>query len=128
MTTDRSELPAAWTAAGVDSDLGLWWLADDVREAMGDGATESDVRATTLRLLRPLLEARVLTAVDFHEGGRFTPRLGNAAAQLERILREWRALPCSPTASATSSGSSAREGELGRQHSGYFAPSAYTTT
>jgi len=101
MTTDRSELPAAWTAAGVDSDLGLWWLADDVREAMGDGATESDVRATTLRLLRPLLEARVLTAVDLHEGGRFTPWRGNAAAQLERILREWRALPCSPISGAS---------------------------
>ncbi len=84
-------LRGQWVAEGSESDLGLWWLADDVRELLGAEATEEDVRATTLRALRPLLESGKLKAVNLLEGGKFEPWPGDVDQQLDRIAEAWRA-------------------------------------
>jgi hypothetical protein len=88
---DLEGVRGRWVAEGSESDLGLWWLADDVRELLGADATEEEVRATTLRALRPLMESGQLQAVNLLEGGKFEPWPGDVAQQLERIEKAWRA-------------------------------------
>lgn len=78
-----------WVAEGSGSDLGLWWLADDVREVLGPGAAEEEVRTVTLRALRPLLESGKLRAVDLREGGKFEAWPGDIEQQLGRIESQW---------------------------------------
>jgi hypothetical protein len=65
-------------------------LADDVREALGPGAAEEEVRIITLQALRPLLESGKLSAVDLLEGGKFEAWPGDVEQQLGRIANEWR--------------------------------------
>jgi hypothetical protein len=81
-----------WVVDGSESDLGLWWLADDVRELLGADASEAEVRIATLRAVRPLLESGQLRAVNLLEGGKFEPWPGDTAQQIERIAEAWRAV------------------------------------
>jgi len=90
MDIDLEAMRQRWVAEGSGSDLGLWWLADDVREALGPGAAEEEVRIVTLRALRPLLESGKLRAVDMLERGKFEGWPGDVEQQLGRIESEWR--------------------------------------
>jgi hypothetical protein len=97
MNCDRiQETKRRWALEASSSDLGLWWIADDVRELAGDNVDECGVREQTLELLRPLLQNATLQAVDLLPGGRFRPWVGDVDAQLSRIDTEWRALGCQP--------------------------------
>ncbi|HYV44782.1 MAG TPA: hypothetical protein VFA20_07975 [Myxococcaceae bacterium] len=88
---DLDDIRKRWVAEGSESDLGLWWLADDVREILGADATEDEVRVITLRALRPLLESGTLRAVNLLEGGKFEMWPGDVDEQLDRIAEGWRA-------------------------------------
>jgi hypothetical protein len=90
MTIDFESLRKRWLTEGSESDLGLWWLADDLREVLGPNATEEDVRAATLSALRPLLESRQLRAVTLLEGGKFEVWGGDVGEQLASIAKGWR--------------------------------------
>jgi len=81
-----------WVTEGSESDLGLWWLAEDVREVLGDAATEEEVRAATLTALGPLLESGALRAVTLLDGGKFEVWSGDVAEQLARIAEGWKAV------------------------------------
>ena len=94
-TTDLNDVEALrerWVTEATESDLGLWWLADDVRDCLGDGATENEVRSMTLAALRPLLESGRLRAVALQEGGRFEVWTGDVDGQLARIVDGWRSV------------------------------------
>lgn len=75
---------------GNECDLGLWWLADDIREYLGDEATEEEVRTVTIEALRPLLDSGKLRAVTLLEGGKFDVWSGDVEQQLSRIAEGWR--------------------------------------
>ena len=83
-----SDMQRRWVADARESDLGLWWLANDVRENL-QGVNESDVRRKCIELLRPLLLTRDLRAVDLLEGGRFREWSGTIDDQVLRIEMEW---------------------------------------
>ena len=84
-----SELQERWVQEAAESDLGLWWLADDVRERMGAGAAEGEVREQTLELLKPLLETRQLRAVSLLPGGGFEVWHGTVEETVEQIRKQW---------------------------------------
>lgn len=90
MSIDFEAIRKRWVTEGAGSDLGLWWLADDLREALGCDATEEEVRAVTLELLRPLLESAQLQAVTLLEGGKFEIWTGDVDQQLEKIVKGWK--------------------------------------
>jgi len=79
-----------WAAEGADSDLGLWWLADDLRTVLGNASTEAEVRSATLEVLRPLLESGQLRAVSMLEGGKFAIWTDDVNRQLEIISDRWK--------------------------------------
>ena len=81
-----------WVLEGADSDLGLWWVADDVRQCLGADATEDEVRTATLDALRPLLESGRLRAVTLRDGGAFELWSGVVEHQLARVSEGWRAV------------------------------------
>jgi hypothetical protein len=80
-----------WSQACAGSDVGLWWVADDVRQ-LQPGASEEEVRVETLRALKPLLCAEILRAVSLLPGGTYQVWEGSVGEQLARIDREWAAL------------------------------------
>jgi|GEM_PF-4969818 len=86
---DYSEIRNRWVTEGAESDIGLWWLADDLREALGAGATEQAVRTATLEVLRPLLEKNQLRTVTLQEGGTFEVWPGTVDEILARIESGW---------------------------------------
>lgn len=86
-----------WSETAKDSDMGIWWLAADVREAFGAHLTEDEVRTITLDALKPLLESSQLRAGDLLDGGVFSGWGGSARQQLERIEREWKEFMKPPT-------------------------------
>lgn len=90
MTIDFETIRKRWVTEGSESDLGLWWLADDLREILRDDATEEEVRAATLEALRPLLESGKLRAVTLLEGGKFEVWAGDIDQQLASIDEGWR--------------------------------------
>ena len=92
MNIDFEPIRKRWVREGSESDLGLWWLADDLREVLGPDATEEEVRATTLEALRPLLESGKLRAVTLLEGGTFEVWTGDVDQQLANIAEGWRAV------------------------------------
>jgi glycine/D-amino acid oxidase-like deaminating enzyme len=77
-----------WARAGADSDIGLWWIADDIRQ-LNPGASEEEIRRETLRALRPLLSQGLLRAVNLFPGGVYQPWDGSVEEQLARIGLEW---------------------------------------
>lgn len=87
---DFKAIHERWVMEGSKSDLGLWWLADDLREILGDDAAEEEVRAATLEALRPLLESGKLRAVTLAEGGKFEVWAGDVDQQLASIAEGWR--------------------------------------
>src|SRR4051812_29942096 len=82
------EAKRAWVDESETSDLGLWWIADDVRELM-PGASEEEVCRETLRALLPLLRAGTLRAGDMLPTGRFSAWQAPIEEQLARIEAEW---------------------------------------
>ncbi len=92
MNIDFEAIRKRWVTEGSESDLGLWWLADDLREVLGDEVTEEEVRAATLEALRPLLESGRLRAVRLLEGGKFEVWTGDIDQQLASIAEGWRAV------------------------------------
>ncbi len=89
------DLQQRWVREASTSDLGLWWIADDVRALM-PCACEETVIHETLEVLRPLLEEGALRAVDLLADGIFKPWPGTADEQLKKIESEWRALGSEP--------------------------------
>lgn len=89
---DFEAIRERWATDGEQSDMGLWWLADDLREVLGDEAPEEEVRTATLEALRPLLESGRLRAVRLLEGGDFEVWPGDAYQQLNRMAQEWKAV------------------------------------
>ena len=89
---DLEIIRAQWLEEASESELGLWWLADDLREVLGDSATEDEVRAATLEAVKPLLESGKLLAVDFLKGGITKPWSGEIDQQLERIAEDWKSV------------------------------------
>lgn len=61
-------LQKSWKVAASSSDLGLWWLAEDVREVVGSNASEETVRRLTLAALEPLLVTGELASRDARDG------------------------------------------------------------
>lgn len=93
MNDDKIEaIRERWIEEGLGSDLGLWWLADDVRELLGDKVPEEGVRSVTLEILRPLLQSGKLRAVTLVEGGKFELWVGDVDQQLARIADGWRSV------------------------------------
>jgi hypothetical protein len=80
-----------WIRDASSSDLGLWWLAADIRE-LRPGAPEHEVRLETLRALRPLLARGALRAIHLLPGGAFELWAGSVEEQLARMDAEWAAL------------------------------------
>lgn len=95
-TVDLAPLRERWLIEGVESDMGLWWLADDVRKFVGGDTAEPEVMRLTLQALKPLLESGRLQAVRLFENGTYEPWQGSTESQLARIESEWRALGHSP--------------------------------
>ncbi|PTL82180.1 hypothetical protein [Vitiosangium sp. GDMCC 1.1324] len=85
----------SWVKAGADSDIGLWWIADDVRQLKPD-ASEEEIRRETLRALQPLLSQGLLRAVNLLPGGAYHPWEGSVDEQLARIDSEWARLGRAP--------------------------------
>jgi hypothetical protein len=90
--TNLEKLGEQWVVESAESDLGLWWLADDLRECLGDEATEEEVLTATLAALRPLLESGRLRAVTLLKGGEFEVWRGEVTQQLSRVAEAWRAV------------------------------------
>jgi hypothetical protein len=84
-----------WVETCASSDVGLWWIADDVRQ-MRPGAPEEEIRLETLRALRPLLNQGSLRAARLLPGGAYQLWEGAVEEQLARISAEWAALGRSP--------------------------------
>jgi len=91
-SVDLNPVRARWLVEGVESDIGLWWLADDIREVVGRDTDEEEIRRLTLLALKPLLEAQQLQVVQLFEDGSYEPWSGSADTQLRRIETEWRGL------------------------------------
>lgn len=89
---DFTSIRSRWLKEASTSDLGLWWLADDIREVLGGQATETEVRTATLQAVRPLLESGRIRAVTLLEGGAFKVWEGNVEQQLTAIGEQWRLL------------------------------------
>ncbi|HZI08726.1 MAG TPA: hypothetical protein VEZ71_32210 [Archangium sp.] len=89
-------LQLSWVEQGADSDIGLWWVAEDIRQTM-PGASEKEIRSETLRVLRPVLKSGTLRAVDLLPGGHFQPWAGSVEEQLARIDQEWAQLEAPPS-------------------------------
>lgn len=89
---DLRELQTDWAVVAADCDLGLWHPADDVRELLGAGASEDEVRRVTLEALAPLLQAGVLRAVNLFVDGTYELWRGDVPQQLERIAEGWMAV------------------------------------
>lgn len=85
-----------WIKEAEESDLDLWWLADDVRELLGQEASEAAVRERTLELVKPLLQSGQLRAVDLLPEGRFREWGGEVTEQLARISESWNHLERRP--------------------------------
>jgi hypothetical protein len=85
-----------WVTEASGSDLGLWWLANDVRETIGAMHTEEQIRDITLELLKPLLDDGSLRVVDVLPDGSFAAWSGESDAQLARIESSWRSLGHKP--------------------------------
>lgn len=92
---ELDEVRMGWVKAGADSDLGLWWIADDLR-LLRPEASEDELRHDTLRALRPLLSEGLLQAVDLLPGGTYLPWEGSVDEQLARIDSEWTRLGRAP--------------------------------
>lgn len=92
MSIDFESLRERWVTEGSESDLGLWWLADDLCETLCADATEEEVRTATLEAVRPLLESGKLRAVDLLEGGDFETWSGDVDQQLATIAKGWKAV------------------------------------
>lgn len=84
-----------WVRDARSSDLGLWWLAADIRE-LWPGIPENEVRLETLRALRPLLASGALRAVQLLPGGAFELWEGSVEEQLARMDAEWATLGRAP--------------------------------
>lgn len=82
------EVGKRWVDACAGSDVGLWWLADDIRQLRPD-ASEGEIRQETLRALRPLLSQDSLRAVSLLPGGAYRSWEGSVDEQLARIETEW---------------------------------------
>ena len=89
---DFQAIRERWVQEGSESDMGLWWLAEDLREVLGDTATEEEVRDATLTALRPMLESGTLRAVNLLDGGAFEAWSGDVDQQLARIVEGWKAV------------------------------------
>jgi hypothetical protein len=77
-----------WAETCKSSDVGLWWIADDVRQ-LRPGASEEEIRFETLSALRPLLTQGALRAARLLPGGAYQPWTGSVEEQLARIDAEW---------------------------------------
>ncbi len=77
-----------WVEAGASSDIGLWWIADDIRQ-LRPGASEEEIRHEALRALQPLLSQGLLRAIRLLPGGDYQPWGGSVDEQLARIDSEW---------------------------------------
>ncbi|MDC0711102.1 hypothetical protein POL68_21715 [Stigmatella sp. ncwal1] len=84
-----------WAEICATSDVGLWWIADDVRQ-LWPGAPEEQIRLETLRAIRPLLNDGSLRAVNLLPGGSYQPWEGSVDEHLARIDAEWAALKRPP--------------------------------
>jgi hypothetical protein len=80
-----------WVETCTTSDVGLWWIADDVRQ-LRPGAPEHEIRLETLRALRPLLQQGSLRAAKLLPGGSYQLWGGSTEEQLAKIDEEWAAL------------------------------------
>jgi hypothetical protein len=85
------EATERWIKESSQSDVGLWWIADDVRQ-LRMGASEEEIRHETLQALRPLLENGQLRAVDLLPGGTYRPWQGSIDEQLDRLDSAWASL------------------------------------
>ncbi len=90
------DLQRLWAVEARRSDLSLWWMARDVRQKLGPRASEDDVRARTLDLLKPLLDAGELRAAGLLPDGKFAEWKGSIEDQLHRIDADWRGLGRQP--------------------------------
>lgn len=92
----ETDVQKRWVEEAKQADLGLWWLADDVREILGPEACETEVCNRTIDLLEPLLRSGDLRAVDLLPEGRFREWPGEIVVQLEKIERLWAQLDRKP--------------------------------
>lgn len=72
--------------------MGLWWLAEDVRDLLGPDQAEEHVASETLRAPEPLLEARAMMPCDLRGPGYFVPWVGSPEEHAGRILDAWKKL------------------------------------
>jgi hypothetical protein len=85
----REALVDRWERECDTSDVGLWWIADDVREALPGDSSEEDVRREALAFIRDLLSRTSVRASDVLPGGEFVPWSGSIGEQLDRIEAAW---------------------------------------
>jgi hypothetical protein len=77
-------------AASMDTDVGLWWIADDVVEYLG--ISGPDMLPAALELLAPLFERGVVRLVAPTGPEEWRELELSPAAALERIRADWTAL------------------------------------
>lgn len=92
MSIELDVVRERWVAEASDTDLGLWWLVDDLRDLLGKNASDRELRGTLLEALRPLLESGKLRVMTPSEGGAFDVWTGDVDRQLGRIIDGWKAV------------------------------------
>ncbi|WNG44505.1 hypothetical protein F0U60_10575 [Archangium minus] len=84
-----------WVKAAADSDIGLWWIADDIRQLI-PSASEDEIRHEALCALQPLLNQGLLRAVELLPGGAYRLWEGSVGEHLVRIDSAWARLGRAP--------------------------------
>lgn len=90
------EMIARWIHQCEESDVGLWWIADDLREANPTVSDENDVRQPAVPMIRTLLATEQVRAATLLPEGKYALWEGNIDDQVTRIDHEWAALGRSP--------------------------------
>jgi hypothetical protein len=95
-TSTLSSRQRQWVEEAKTSDLGFWWIVDDVRELLPAGASDADLRTLVSRALLPLLESGELRPVTLVSNGGYLAWPGSPQEILARIDARWMKLKHEP--------------------------------
>lgn len=95
MKTRFSDLQNEWVRSSVESEMGLWWLANDVREIIGN-LPEEEVCSVTLEILQPLLTEKKLFPINLSADDRYTIWSDEPTVAIEKIREQWLSLGRKP--------------------------------
>ncbi|MBO7486734.1 MAG: hypothetical protein J6T84_11815 [Spirochaetaceae bacterium] len=85
-----------WVKTSIDSEMGLWWLANDVREIIGN-LPEQEICSLTLNLIKPLLIEKKLLPITLNNDGTYKVWSEEPSRVIEKIRNQWLSLGRKPT-------------------------------